>query len=138
MHDHPRHDHPGIDDDELLSRFAANTLPAFPHEEHLHVVFVHAGRHPEEVTLAFVRDGIRRMATANGAPQKYHETRTAAWVRLIAVARSGFAGAFDEFLDVHPELLRRDLLSDYYSDDVLDSDAARERFAAPDLRELPR
>jgi hypothetical protein len=132
------HEHPDIDDDELLNRFAANTLPAFPHEEHLHVVFVHAGRHPGEATLAFVRDGIRRMAAASGAPEKYHDTRTAAWVRLVAAARTGFEGTFGEFLAAHPELVRRDLLSDYYSDELLNGDGARARFAAPDLRELPR
>lgn len=132
------HDHPDIDDDELLSRFAADTLPGFPHEEHLHVVFVHAARHPTEATLTFVRDGIRKMAAANGAPEKYHETRTAAWVRLVAAARSGFSGTFGEFLEAHPELLRRDLLGEFYSAALLNGDDARQRFTAPDLRELPR
>ena len=131
------HAHPGIDDDELLARFATNTLPAFPHEEHLHVVFVKSAHSSAAETLAFMRGGIRAMAAANGKPEAYHDTRTAAWVRIIAATRAGFDGTFDEFLAQHPELVRRDLLSEYYSDGLLNSDEARAAFVAPDLRELP-
>jgi len=126
-----------MDDDELLERFAANTLPAFPHEEHLHVVFAQSGRADLPATVAFLRDGIRRMAAANGNPGAYHETRTVAWVRLVVAARAGFTGAFAEFLDAHPELRRRDLLDEYYSPELLNSDAARAAFADPDRAPLP-
>jgi hypothetical protein len=128
------HSHPDIDDDQLLERFASNTLPGFPHEEHLHVVFVKSGRASVAETLDFVREGIVRMAGDSG---KYHETRTAAWVRLVSAARHGFDGTFEELLAQHPELVRRDLLSDYYSDALLNSDAARAAFAEPDQRPLP-
>jgi hypothetical protein len=131
------HSHPDIDDDELLERFAANTLPAFPHEEHLHVVFVKSARSSYDETVAFMRDGIIAMATANGKPEAYHDTRTVAWVRLIVAARAGFGGTFDQFLDAHPDLIRRDLLSDYYSDALLTSAAARAAFTAPDLADIP-
>lgn len=63
---------------------------------------------------------------------------TVAWARLVA----GLAAAhpsleFPEFLDRHPELLDRDLLSSYYSSDLLYSDAARVAFVPPDRRPLP-
>lgn len=132
------HQHPELDDDELLERFATNTLPAFPHEEHLHVVFVHAARHPEAETLRFVRTGIQAMAAANGNPGAYHETRTAAWVRLIVAARDGFDDDFAAFLAAHPDLLRRDRLADHYSDELLTGDAARAAFVEPDRLPLPR
>jgi hypothetical protein len=126
-----------VTDDELLDAFASNTLPAFPHEEHLHVVFVKSGRAGETETLTFMRDGIIAMATAKGAPQNYHETRTVAWMKLVIAAREGFGDTFDGFLAANPRLLRRDLLSDYYSDAVLNSDEARAGWVKPDLRELP-
>lgn len=126
------HDHPEIDDIELLERFAANTLPAFPHEEHLHVVFAKSATASEDETLAFMRAGIIAMAVANGKPEAYHDTRTGAWTRLIVAKRTGFTGTFAEFLEQHPELIRRDLLSDYYSDEVLNSDVARATFLEPD------
>ena len=131
------HSHPDIDDDELLERFAANTLAAFPHEEHLHVVFVKSARATADATLEFMRDGIRAMAAANGKPEAYHDTRTAAWVQIIVAARAGFDGTFAQFLEQHPELTRRDLLSDYYTDALLNSDAARAAFQPPDRSALP-
>jgi hypothetical protein len=125
------HEHPDIDDDQLLERFANNTLPAFPHEEHLHVVFVKSARATPAETEEFMRDRIRAMATANGKPTAYHDTRTVAWVRLLVAARQGFED-FEEFLTAHPEFVRRDLLSDYYSDALLTSDEARAAFVEPD------
>ena len=126
-----------MNDDELLERFASNTLPAFPHEEHLHVVFVKAGRASLDDTVAFMQDRIRAMATANGKPEAYHDTRTVAWCRLLVAARDGFTGTFGEFLAAHPEFIRRDLLSDYYSQELLTSAAARAAFIEPDLQKLP-
>ncbi len=124
-------------DDELLEAFASNTLPAFPHEEHLHVVFVRSATADLPATIAFVRDGIKRMAAAGGNPGKYHETRTVAWARLVVGARTGFGGDFDAFLAQHPEFLRRDLLQDFYSPSLLNSREARETFVEPDLAGLP-
>jgi hypothetical protein len=126
-----------MDDDELLERFAANTLPGFPHEEHLHVVFAQSARADLDATVTFLRDGIRQMAAANGNPGAYHETRTVAWIRLVVAARIGFAGTFDEFLEAHPELRRRDLLDGHYSPALLNSDAARASLAEPDRAPLP-
>jgi hypothetical protein len=126
-----------MDDDELLERFAANTLPGFPHEEHLHVVFAQSARADLDATVAFLRDGIRQMAAANGNPGAYHETRTVAWIRIVGAARAGFGGTFDEFLDAHPDLRRRDLLDEHYSPALLNSDAARGSFAEPDRAPLP-
>ncbi|MGE3192070.1 MAG: hypothetical protein AB7K08_01215 [Microbacteriaceae bacterium] len=131
------HDHPEIDDADLLERFATNRLPAFPHEEHLHVVFVKSATSDLAETLQFIREGIIRMATANGKPEAYHDTRTEAWTRLIVAKRTGFTGTFPEFLAQHPELIRRDLLSDYYTDEVLTSDVARAMFLEPDRQPLP-
>jgi hypothetical protein len=55
----------------------------------------------------------------------------------VAAARAGFSGTFDEFLDLHPELRRRDLLDEHYSSELLNSPAARERFVEPDRAPLP-
>lgn len=126
-----------MDDNELLERFAGNTLPAFPHEEHLRVVFAQSARAGLEPTIDFVRAGIRRMAAAHGKPEAYHETRTLAWVRRVVAARVGFAGSFDEFLAAHPELRRRDLLDEHYSPELLTSDEARQAFVPPDRDPLP-
>ncbi|MEO8528345.1 MAG: hypothetical protein ABI435_04645 [Pseudolysinimonas sp.] len=126
-----------MDDDELLERFAANTLPAFPHEEHLRVVFAKSAHAGVEQTITFLRDGIQSWAIAADMVGAYHETRTVAWVRRVVAARADFTGTFDEFLDLHPELRRRDLLDEHYSPELLNSPAAREGFVEPDRDPLP-
>ena len=45
--------------------------------------------------------------------------------------------AFAAFLEAHPELLRRDLLSAHYSEGLLFSERARDSFLEPDLAPLP-
>lgn len=126
-----------MDDDELLDRFERTTLTTFPHEEHLRVVFAQSARSDLAATIAFLRDGIRRMAVANGKPEAYHDTRTVAWVRRVVAARAGFVGDFAAFLDAHPELRRRDLLDEHYSAELLNSEAARAAFVEPDRAPLP-
>src|SRR5882757_1994181 len=110
-----------MDGDELLERFAANTLPACPHEEHIHVVFAKSAHADVETTITFLRDGIQSWAIVTVNVGVYHETRTVAWVRLVVAARTGFSGTFGEFLDIHPELRRRDLLDEHYSPELLNS-----------------
>jgi hypothetical protein len=40
-------------------------------------------------------------------------------------------------LGAHPELMRRDLLADHYTDELLFGDEARTAFVEPDLTPLP-
>ena len=113
-----------MNDDELATRFDEGTLAAFPHELHVQLTRAKLARMPEADALESIRSGIRRMAAAAGAPEKYHETRTVAWFRLIAAGTA------------HEQLMRRDLLDDYYSPALLNSQGARTAFVEPDLRPL--
>lgn len=110
-----------MNDDELVTAFDSGTLRAFPHELHVRLTQAKLARMPEADALASIRRGIRAMAGDSG---KYHDTRTAAWVTLIA------AGLPLE------QLHRRDLLNDYYSPELLNSQAARDSFVEPDLKPL--
>ena len=110
-----------MNDDELVSAFDTNTLTAFPHELHVRLTQAKLARMPESDALASIRRGIQTMAGDSGL---YQETRTAAWVRLIA---SGLP---------LEQLHRRDLLDDYYSPGLLNSQAARDAFVEPDLKPL--
>jgi hypothetical protein len=121
-----------MDDAALLDAFEHGTLDHFPHEHHLRVVYGLVVRHGEAEALRRVSAGIQRMAAAKGKPQAFHVTRTAAWTALVASV-AGECGDSAELLARHPELVRRDLLDDYYSAAVLTSDAAREAFVEPDL-----
>lgn len=126
-----------MNDEELLRGFAAGTLRAFPHEDHVRVVHLLALRYGPDAALDQVSAGIRAMAIANGKPDAFHVTRTVAWTRIVARLTAGAeAGDSLDFLSQHPELARRDLLDDYYSAGRLTTDHARTTFVEPDLKAL--
>ena len=101
------------------------------------MVFLYARRGGVAAAISGARR-IRGFAEALGAFEKYHDTLTVAWSRVVGhAALSSRNSSFKEFLDAHPELLRRDLLSAHYSRDLLYSPGARARFVEPDLAALP-
>src|SRR5207253_1405283 len=73
------------------------------------------------------------------ASEKYHHTLTLFWMRLVAAAlvETPEGCAFEEFLTAHAELCDKNLPSQYYSQDLLRTPAARDGWVEPDLRPLP-
>jgi hypothetical protein len=124
-------------DDTFLSRFEAASLPSFDHRDHLRVAFAYARRGGVEHAVVRARDGLRRFATAHGEPERYHDTQTIAWARVVAHHAVNSRDDFDAFLAAHPRLLERDLLSAHYSRERLLSATARAGFVEPDLLALP-
>ncbi len=124
-------------DDDFLARFEAGTLEGFSHEDHVRMAFAYARRSGVEGAVEGARR-IRALAAKLGAPGKYHETLTVGWARVVGhlTMESGSA-EFADFLERHPQLLRRDLLSAHYSRELLFSDEARAAFVEPDLVPLP-
>lgn len=133
--------------DDLAERFAAAAIPAaaWTHLTHLQVGAFHVHHLTPEAALKRMRSGIRRLnlvhGTANSATRGYHETMTAAYLRLIA-----------EFLATFPVLMplearvdallgsdvaQPDVLSRFYSRKLLTSARARKRWVDPDLAPLP-
>lgn len=125
---------PELDDAALVAGFEAHSLRAFPHEDHVRLVYLLIRQHGEEEALRRVSEGILAMAVAGGKLEAFHITRTVAWTRLVAAAGEG--GDSRSFLAANPHLARRDLLDDYYDRDRLSSDAARTSFIEPD-RPMP-
>ena len=124
-----------LDDAALLDGFENATLApgTFHHEEHVRVAWLYFQRHePAEAVARFSR-GIRRLVTALGAADKYHETITGAYLLLIGErfeageSWEAFAARSPDLLDSSGAILRR-----YYSAELLASDRARARFVLPD------
>jgi len=123
-----------MDDAALVAEFEATTLPELTHRDHVRLAFLYA-RTGDAVTP--MRDGLIAYTAARGSSAHFHETRTWAWAVLIGNAARGFDGDFDAFWAAHPSFDRRDLLSDHYSDELLNSAAARASIVPPDLAPLP-
>ena len=123
--------------DEAFARAfeTGGVTPAdFNHVAHVRVawVYLHEAASVEEA-LARMREAIRRFAAAAGASQKYHETITVLWMRLLADVRArGASGELADVLRAHPALADKDLPLVYYSRERLFSDEARVAWVEPD------
>jgi hypothetical protein len=127
--------------DEAFARAFENgfvTPEEFDHVAHVRVAWVYLWETASmEAALSRMRDGIRRFAAAAGARQKYHETITVLWMRLLADVKAGGAsGELSEVLRAHPALADKELPLQYYSRDRLFSDEARASWLEPDRRPL--
>lgn len=126
------------DAEEFLSRFEDCTLPAasFHHREHVRVVWLYVQRYSLLETVKRFSEGLKRFATANGSPNRYHETITWAYAFLIheRVAREGERQTWDEFVTANADLFdwKESVLRNYYSDETLKSALARKTFVFPD------
>jgi hypothetical protein len=81
---------------------------------------------------------LRRFAAAAGAAEKYHETITQFWMRLLARFRDSAPNCeLSPILETNPELLEKDLPLQYYSRETLFSDRARKEWVEPDSKPIP-
>ena len=128
-----------LSDDDFIAAFEARTLDDFPHRFHLRVAWIYIGNLGVDGAIARLADEIRDLANGRGQPTKYHETITRAWAYIVAHV-AGDAGrgiGFGGLLQRHPELLDKHLLLKHYRSETLAGPEARQRWVAPDLRELP-
>jgi hypothetical protein len=125
--------------DSFLAAFLDVRLApaAFTHREHVRAAWLLVQRMPPDCAADRMCDALAILAQRCGAPEKFHRTVTEAFVRLIA--GRGRAPSWEAFAAANTDLLLdgRRVLARYYSDALLDSTAARERFMPPDRDPLP-
>jgi hypothetical protein len=131
----------------LAARFGACEVPAaeWTHAAHLRVGAWHVARFGPDQALLCLRAGIRRLnerhGTGNSATRGYHETITAAYVRLIAAhltaCPAGMPLAERVQRLMEGPLAAKDVLLRFYSRAALASPRARQEWVEPDLAALP-
>ena len=128
-------------DQDFLRAFEACELPAdsFHHQDHIRLAWIYLRRHEEQQVRLRMGEAIRRFAAYHGKSDKYHETITMAWLRLVASAKMGLPdeATFAELTTAAPELLEKRTIEKFYSAAVLASDLARTCWIEPDLQPLP-
>ena len=126
----------GLSDDEFLAAFHSRRLATsqFRHADHLRLAWLHLHREPFDVALAQVRSGIQEFAAHHGLAGLYHETITAAWVRLLATHEEA---SFAEFIKDNEYRLNKDLLHRFWTPEALASEDAKSRWVPPDRQDLP-
>ena len=137
----------GAELDDLAARFEAAAIPraAWTHQAHLHVAAWYVERFGPTEALAHLRTGIRRLSDVHRRcdmqTSGYHETVTAAYVRLVSTflarcpATMSFADRVGALL-ASPVAGKQALLR-HYSRAVLLSPRARTEWVAPDRAPLP-
>lgn len=123
--------------DELLAEVMANG-GRFGHRQHVNLTWLAVRRYGTQAAIGLVSDGIRRTARYAGAPQKYHETVSRAWVELVGYhAAQSDESDFSAFAEHHGALLDKRLLLRFYRPATLASQEARSGWVAPDLAPFP-
>ena len=125
-------------DEEFARAFeSCETAEAcFHHRDHVRLAWIYCRRYGAEEAEVRIAEAIRRFAAHVGKAEKYHQTITIAWMRLVASAARMGDGDFEEFARRNPGLLKKSALGEYYSEAVLRSEAARGGFVEPDLKAL--
>ncbi|MBN8226522.1 hypothetical protein JYK02_03260 [Corallococcus macrosporus] len=127
------------DDDAFLDGFSRGEVSGFTHQDHVRVVYLYTRKAGGEAAVELTRAGLKTLTRRLGVPEKFHETVTVAWARLVSEQVEAAPGRdFTAFIGDNPRFLRKDLLEDYYSREVLFGSEARSRFIEPDLRPLHR
>jgi hypothetical protein len=130
-----------VTDDEFVDAFLSGTLPpaSFHHRDHLRLAWCLIRRSGVEVATGTITEAIRRFAAQHGQADKYHETLTQFWLRLVSHlidARPDIT-AFERFLATFPHLLDKGLPDRHWRRATLQSSAARASWVEPDLLALP-
>jgi pyridoxamine 5'-phosphate oxidase len=127
-----------LSDDELVAGFEAARLAEFHHADHVRLTIVYLARHGRDEALHRLTAGIKRLAAAEGHPDKFHVTLTRAWLELIEAARARHPNASSAaaLMAACPDLLDRNTLCRCYSRARLESERARTEWLPPDLDAL--
>lgn len=130
-----------MNDDEFVEAFLSGSLPPaqFHHRDHLRLAWVLVRQQGTEAASHTITAGIRRFAAAHGQAEKYHETITRFWVRIVGHMASACPeiADFSTFLATFPQLLDKDLPYRHWRRETMGSAAARARWVEPDLFALP-
>ena len=130
-----------LTDAEFLRAFEACEFSneSFHHSDHIRLAWIYLQRYPEMEAREHMAGAIRKFAAHHGKSDKYHETITVAWLRLVAnaMARMPADTSFQQLTTASPELLDKRMIEKFYSSAALASEAARAFWVEPDLRRLP-
>jgi hypothetical protein len=119
---------PKLGDDEFVRAFESCELneDLFHHRDHIRMARIYFDRFGAEEATNRFRDAITRYAAHLGKADRYHETITIAWMRLVISTPPADSA----------KLLDKKYIETFYSPELLATEAARIRFVEPDRMPL--
>src|ERR1700694_4550047 len=146
-------------DEQFLAAFEAEKIANqdFHHRDHLRLAWIQIRRLGQERASDTVAGAIRRFAVHHGHADRYQETMTRFWVRVVGmgvtrhprqlpVSWGAWVGrgtplpptlAFDALLVAEPHLLDKNLPYRHWSRERMGSDEAKRQWTEPDLIRMP-
>jgi len=130
--------HHDYNDYEFEKAFKIGGFPPalFTHEAHIRLAFIHLRKYGLSIAGDNMCSQIMSFAKAAGDAGKFNKTLTIAAVKIVNhFLRKSNANKFDELTLEYPVLLAdfKKLLFAHYGPDVINSEAARKHFIAPDI-----
>jgi hypothetical protein len=134
---------PGVtaDDGQFVAAFEAGQIANqnFHHRDHLRLAWVQIRRIGLERASESVAVAIRQFAAHDGNADRYHDTMTRFWVRVVGIGINRHPTLpFEDLLAAEPHLLDKNLPFLHWSRERMRSDEARLRWVEPDLRSMPQ
>ena len=128
-------------DNAFVEAFLTGSLPPqqFHHRDHLRLAWALVRLTGVDEATRRITSGIRYFAARHGHAEKYHETMTQFWVRVVghAVAAQPDITTFDAFLAAFPLLLEKELPYRHWRRETMLSSTARAQWVEPDIQALP-
>ncbi len=128
------------EDEQFLVAFEAGRIANqnFHHRDHLRLAWIQIRRLGLERASESVAMAIRQFAAHHGNADRYHDTMTCFWVRVVGMGINRHPTLpFDDLLTAEPHLLDKNLPFLHWSRERMRSDEARRRWVEPDLRLMP-
>jgi len=120
----------------LVDRFERCLLAKteFRHRDHLAVAVAYLYASDFAAAVDRMRSSLRRFAAHHGVSSLYHETLTRFWLHQTEQRLNRNACLSESVQKVQREVGDKNVVFLYYSKQVLDSAAARERWVEPELK----
>lgn len=127
-------------DEQFLAAFEAGKIANqdFHHRDHLRLAWIQIRRLGVERAAQAVSGAIRQFAAGHGHADRYHETMTRFWVRVVGMGINRHPTlAFEDLLAAEPHMLDKNLPFRHWSRERMGSDEAKRQWTEPDLRLMP-
>jgi hypothetical protein len=122
-------------DEEFIQAFEDCTIPPedFNHQSHIRMAWIYLRTKSD--AAEHVISGIQKYATACGLSNLYHDTITRFWIAAVekAIEADPQTKTFPAFLERNIHLSDSHFIDQFYTRELLFSDAARASWVEPDL-----
>jgi hypothetical protein len=108
----------------------------FRHRDHLTVAVVYLYAAGFETAAERMRASLKRFAAHHGVGGLYHETLTRFWLQQVEMRLDRRLCLTESVRRIQEQLNKKDLFSEYYSPERIQSQEAREEWVQPDRKQF--